>query len=92
MKIDPANLASVARQRRLGFRGLHTVADLRREGISGLPAEPGAYLVLRGSTSSPGFSKQEADVSVGAEGSNRPRLAQVFRRCTGTHPKKRRLT
>ena len=38
-----------------GFRGFVTVAGLRKGGMTGIPASPGVYLVLRDGTSFPKF-------------------------------------
>ena len=83
MKIDPANLTSTARRWRLGFHDLQTVADLRREGMSGLSAEPGVYLALQEGTSFPRFSRSRKSISWWAP---KAAIGQGLRKCLDGAP------
>ena len=55
LTVQSHELTSVFGLQSLGFEGFRTVASLRDEGLNGIAAEPGVYLVIRCNTLPPRF-------------------------------------
>ena len=55
LTVQSHELTSVSGLQSLGFEGFRTVASLRDEGLDGIAAEPGVYLVIRCNTLPPRF-------------------------------------